>query len=49
MCFSQFIRERRFLHNVSPATLSWYTHALKWLPTESPSQDELKNTRASDA
>lgn len=44
MCFAQFIRERRFLHNVSPATLSWYTHALKWLPTESPSQNELKET-----
>jgi integrase/recombinase XerD len=42
--FEQFVRERRYLHNISPSTVSWYTHALKWLPTESPSQDELKDT-----
>ncbi len=41
--FSEFVRERRYLHNVSPATVSWYTHAFKWLPSESPTQDELKN------
>jgi integrase/recombinase XerD len=40
--FSEFVRERQYLHNVSPATISWYTHAFKWLPSESPSQDELK-------
>ena len=27
----QFIRERQYLHNVSPATVRWYTHAFKWL------------------
>ena len=41
----QFIRERRYLHNVSPATVRWYTHAFKWLSLcaspEDPSQDEL--------
>jgi hypothetical protein len=42
MGFNEFIRERRYLKNVSPATISWYTHALKWLPNESPSQIELK-------
>ena len=42
--FTEFIRERRYLHNVSPATVSWYTHALKWLPSESPTQDDLKDT-----
>ena len=42
-CFTDFIRERRYLHNVSPATVSWYTHAFKWLPSESPTQDELKD------
>jgi integrase/recombinase XerD len=42
--FIEFTRERRYLHNVSPATLSWYTHALKWLPSESPTQIELKDT-----
>src|SRR5438552_4344762 len=41
--FSQFTRERQYLHNVSPATLEWYTHAFKWLPSESPTQDELKD------
>jgi site-specific recombinase XerD len=41
--FSQFIRERQFLSNVSPATLEWYKHSFKWLPTETPSHDELKD------
>lgn len=42
--FEQFIQERKYLLNVSPATLDWYKHSLKWLPTASPSQDELKDT-----
>lgn len=42
--FTKFTRERRYLHNVSPATVSWYTHALKWLPSETPTQAELKDT-----
>jgi hypothetical protein len=41
----QFIRERQYLHNVSPATVRWYTHAFKWLSLcaspEEPSQEEL--------
>ena len=41
--FIEFTRERQYLHNVSPATLSWYASALKWLPSESPTQDELKS------
>jgi len=41
--FSQFTRERQYLHNVSPATLEWYQNSFKWLRTESPSQDELKD------
>lgn len=41
--FEQFIRERQLLLNVSPATISWYTHALKKLPCDSPSPDQLKN------
>jgi integrase/recombinase XerD len=41
--FSQFTRERQYLHNVSLSTLDWYKNSLKWLPSESPSQDELKN------
>jgi len=39
--FEQFIRERQYLTNVSPATLEWYRNSLKWLPSESPSQAEL--------
>ena len=42
MGFSQFMRERQYLSNVSQSTLSWYTHALKWLPSESPTEAELK-------
>jgi integrase/recombinase XerD len=42
--FTEFTRERQYLHNVSPATLTWYVSALKWLPSESPTQDELKQT-----
>jgi integrase/recombinase XerD len=42
--FTEFTRERQYLHNVSPATLSWYGSSLKWLASESPTQDELKNT-----
>ncbi len=41
--FSQFSRERQYLSNVSPATLEWYKHSFKWLRSESPSQDELKD------
>ncbi len=40
--FEAFVRERQYLHNVSPSTVSWYVCALKWLPSESPSQDDLK-------
>jgi integrase/recombinase XerD len=41
--FEQFLSERQYLHNVSPATLEWYTNSLKWLPSQSPSQDELED------
>ena len=40
--FQQFIRERQYLHNVSPATVSWHTHNLKGLPSDSPTEAELK-------
>ena len=37
--FEQFIRERQYLHNVSPATVSWHTHmqkvAIVWLSLDS--------------
>lgn len=41
--FDQFIRERQFLANVTPATVEWYKNSFRWLPTESPSQTELKD------
>ncbi len=41
--FAAFVQEHRYLKNVSPSTVSWYVHAFKWLPSESPSQEELKD------
>jgi integrase/recombinase XerD len=32
--FEQFIKERHFLHNVSPRTLEWYRASLKYLPCD---------------
>jgi integrase/recombinase XerD len=43
MGFSEFIRERQFLSNVSPSTLEWYKYSLRWLDTETPSQEDLKS------
>src|SRR5258708_5231024 len=43
MSFSNFLRERKYLHNVTPATLDWYGNAFKWLRTESPSKSELND------
>jgi integrase/recombinase XerD len=43
MGFAQFIKERQYLHNVSPATIQWYTHNFKWLPSASPSKAELQD------
>ena len=43
MSHSQFIKERQYLSNVSPATLEWYTQSLAWLATESPTADDLKS------
>ncbi len=42
--FEQFIKERKFLANVSPATVSWHTHNLRWLQSESPTEDGLKQS-----
>jgi len=39
--FEQFIRERQYIQNVTPATMHWYRHSLKWLNSENPSQQEL--------
>jgi integrase/recombinase XerD len=39
--FEQFIRERQYLANVTPATIEWYRNSLRWLHSDSPSQAEL--------
>ncbi|SFS07689.1 integrase/recombinase XerD [Granulicella pectinivorans] len=39
--FEQFIRERQYLTNVTPATIEWYRRCLKWLPSECPGQADL--------
>jgi integrase/recombinase XerD len=41
--FEQFIRERQFLHNVTPLTIDWYEDRLRWLPGESPTQEQLND------
>jgi integrase len=40
--FEQFIRERKYLSNVTPATVEWYEQSLQWLDAESPNDGELK-------
>jgi integrase/recombinase XerD len=40
--FEKFIQERKYLANVTEATIQWYTHALKWLDTDTPSQENLR-------
>ncbi len=40
--FEQFIRERQCLTNVTPATIEWYRRCLKWLPSEVPTQADLR-------
>jgi integrase/recombinase XerD len=42
--FEEFIRERQYLHNVTPATAEWYRNSLKWLDSESPSPAQLKES-----
>jgi integrase/recombinase XerD len=37
----EFIKERQYVMNVSPATVRWYTSALKRLENEEPTQEEL--------
>lgn len=39
--FEQFIRERQYLANVTPATVEWYRRCFKWLASSSPTQGDL--------
>ena len=43
MSHDQFIKERQYLSNVSPATIESYTQSLHWLGSESPSSGDLKD------
>lgn len=40
--FEQFIRERRYLTNVSERSIEWYKQAFRWLPNEDPADQDLK-------
>jgi integrase/recombinase XerD len=42
--FDQFLKERRYLGNVSERSIEWYKLAFKWLPNENPTDIELKQT-----
>jgi integrase/recombinase XerD len=42
MSFTDFLKEKQYLQNVSPNTLRWYKFALKWLPNEQPDERALK-------
>jgi hypothetical protein len=37
----QFIKERQYVNNVSPATVQWYEQSLCWLDTETPTTEDI--------
>jgi uncharacterized protein with von Willebrand factor type A (vWA) domain len=39
--FEQFLKERKYLKNVSPRTIQWYTESFKWFSNPAPSQADL--------
>jgi integrase/recombinase XerD len=41
--FEQFIQEKKYLANVSPATCEWYKQSLRWLLSPSPDEPALKD------
>jgi integrase/recombinase XerD len=41
--FEQFLRERRYLGNISERSIEWYRWAFKWLVIESPDDAALKD------
>jgi hypothetical protein len=41
--FTQFIQEKKYLVNVSAATVSWYGQSLRWLTTPAPDEAALKD------
>jgi len=41
--FEAFIREKQYLTSVTPSTVEWYRRCLKWLPSEYPTQSDLRD------
>jgi integrase/recombinase XerD len=39
--FEQFIKERKYLKNVSPRTIEWYEQSFHWLQNPDPSQADI--------
>jgi hypothetical protein len=39
--YEQFIRERQLLNNDTQATIKWYRHCFRWLPTKDPKRHDL--------
>jgi len=42
----QFIRAPQHIMNVSPATVCWHMHALKWLTSEVPTKEHPRGSRS---
>src|SRR5579864_6152042 len=40
--FEQFFKERQCLINVNEHSIEWYRQAFHWLPTENPTDSDLK-------
>jgi integrase/recombinase XerD len=41
--FEQFIKSKLYLLGVTPRTVEWYRHSLRWLPSEQPTQTDLND------
>jgi integrase/recombinase XerD len=41
--FEQFVKERRYLHNVSERTIQWYEESFKWLGRFEATEQGLKD------
>lgn len=41
--FELFIQEKKYLRNVSPATVRWYRDSLRWMPSPAPDSAALKD------
>ncbi|SRR5579883_277641 len=41
--FEQFVKERKYLHNVSPRTIDWYEQTFNWLKKYEPTEQGCKD------